>query len=224
MSQRSFQEICSTKNDDELLVIAADIESLTEDAKLVLAGELQRRNLSLPPQSAPSEDQGKPFALIALVFIAGLFLNILIAMLATELLATGIRQLIHPHSITTVLMKMWTLDILCAAGLGLSIYRIWRTQAAVWTWVLPTVWFLLRFVPAALAGGGHSVLVENRGILSQFSGSECIEGLQSMGCRNYFVFTIPMVRCASFSLGALLASKFIWPTKRTPVPATNVAP
>jgi hypothetical protein len=41
------------------------------------------------------------------------------------------------------------------------------------------------------------------------SGTACEHGLQAIGCRNWFLFTIPAVRTISYSLGAWLCWRFI---------------
>ena len=185
MVQPSFQELYSAKSDEELLTIAADIASLREDVKAILVQELERRNL----QQSPSQHRvdSRPAGLTpprALVFVGALLLNTCVALFCTPLVGAGLGKMFHPQSFSGLLWKWWTLDLLCAAGLGFSISRLWRSRSARWTWVLPAVWFAVRFLPAAFSGGNQSVLV-GHSVWSQFSGSECMNGLQSSGCRNF---------------------------------------
>ena len=186
--------------DEELLALAADSASLREDAKAILVQELERRNLQQPSHHTWPAELTPPRVLI---FVGALLLNTCIALLCTPLLKAGIGNTFHPHSFSGLLWKWWTLDLLCAAGLGFAISRLWRSRSALWTWVLPVLWFALGF--AALPGGNQSVLV-GKSVWSQFSGSECVSGLQSLGCRKFFLFTLPLVRGVSYSLGVYISS------------------
>src|SRR5437899_1597883 len=53
----SLAQVYSSKNDDELLSLAADPDSLIEEAIPLLAEELGRRGLSVPPAPAVVESQ-----------------------------------------------------------------------------------------------------------------------------------------------------------------------
>lgn len=230
--QPSLQEIYSTKSDEELLALAADNASLREDAKPILAQELQRRNLQQPMahDDVDSRSGSTPRTLgydyidsrfgatpRTLIFVGALLLNTCIALLLTPvivagigtmfppMLVAGIGTMFHPHSLATLLWKLCTMDFLCAAGLGFFISRFWRTRAAVWTWVLPFVWFALRFFPVALSSRSQSVLFSHS-VRSQFPGSECVNGMQSQGCINFLLFALPLtltlIKGVSYSLGA----------------------
>jgi hypothetical protein len=253
--QPSFQELYSAKTDDELLALAADSASLREDAKAVLAQELERRNLQPPTLQGGTGGNNEEardaermtlahgwaaldilmretvrrlarFGFLpsypkvaswrtgltaprALVFASGLLLNTCIALLGTPLLKAGIGTMFHPNSFSGLLWKSLALDFLGAAGLGFSVCRVWRSRSAVWTWVLPVLWFAVRFVPTAFSGGNKSVLV-GHSLWSQFYGSECASGLQSERCLNFILFMLPLVtslvRGVSYSLGAWVSS------------------
>jgi len=203
--QQSFQELYSAKTDEALLALAADSASLAEDAKATLWQELERRNLKQSPSHPKPES--RPAGSMpprALVFAGGLVLNTCIALLCTPLLEAGVGKMFQPHSLSGLLWKWWSLDFLCAAGLGFSISRFWRSGSAVWTWVLPVLWFTVRFVPIALSGENQSVLLDHS-VWSQFSGSGCTTGMQSLGCQNFFLFTLPLIRGIAYSLGAFLS-------------------
>ena len=214
MLPQSFQELYSAKTDDELLALAADSSSLREDAKSVLAQELQRRNLQQPP-SHHKVDSRQPNSTSprALVFVGAMLLNTAIALLFTPVSEAGIAKMFHPPSLARLLLQWWILDFMCATGLGFSISRLWRNKSATWTWVLPVLWFAFGFLVAALSGRNQSILV-NHSIWSQFSGSDCINGLRSIGCRNFVLFTLPLVRGVSYSLGAYIASLRLLGTDR----------
>jgi hypothetical protein len=197
-----LEDLYSSKTDDELLALAADDTSLREDAKPLLAHELQRRNLQPPISKGNSSSTHSTTR--ALVFGVALIINSCIAFLCTPLLERGIGMMFHAHSFAALLWKWWTLDPIFAAGLGFSVYRLWKTNAAAWTWVLPALWFGLRFIPAVLSGDNQSVMA-TRSVWSQFSGAECADGLHALGCRNFMLFTLPFVRGVFYSLGAYLS-------------------
>ena len=169
----SLKELYSSKTNDELLELAADDMSLREDAKTALADELERRSLQRPKQK--STDLQRPLSTNpalsrALTFALALIVSMCVALFLTPVLETGLGTMFHPHSLAALLWKWCTLDFLCAAGAGFSMYRIWKTKAAMWTWILPAIWFGLMFVLAAFSEGRQS-------LWSQFSGADCINGL-----------------------------------------------
>lgn len=60
MQRDSFEQLYSTKTDDELLALAADKASLRDDAKPILVDELRRRNLAEGSRGKTSEIQAAP--------------------------------------------------------------------------------------------------------------------------------------------------------------------
>jgi len=139
-------------------------------------------------------------------FVLFVLVNVLIALLGTAIAETAIGNFVHPHSLSGVLWKEYSLSIGCAACLGFSLRRIWKTSAAVWAWLLPCLWFCIRIIPALLSSSNQSVLSANGGVLYQFSGQGCENGIGALECRNFFVFTIPFVRAAAYSVGAMLSA------------------
>jgi hypothetical protein len=136
--------------------------------------------------------------LSAFKFFGLLVVNILVAVIGTAILTTGIGHVFHAHSMGAILWKEWSLSVGCSAAIGFGMWHSWRSRVAYWTWVLPTLWFGIKFVLAI----GHGSL------LSQFSGEECVEGVRAIGCVNWFTFSIPFVRSFFYSLGAYFASVF----------------
>lgn len=143
MNYQSLEQIYSSKSNDELLALSADNASLRDDAKEILIGELRRRGLDgvttaydgtgnrgFSPQ-APSR------LLRSLKFGAILILNVCVAVLGTAALEAEIGGAIHPRSISALLWKWWTLDLLCAALIGFLMWKTWKTEASKWTWTLP---------------------------------------------------------------------------------------
>ena len=140
-----------------------------------------------------------------LKFCGALILHTIVALIGTAILEGATAKAFRPQALAGVLWKEWALSLLCAAVIGFFMWRTWRVSAAMWVWVLPSVWFSLAFVLALFTSHGRSVLVGG-GLLSQFSGMGCEAGERALGCRNFFVFTIPFIRGVSYSVGAYLSS------------------
>ncbi len=138
-------------------------------------------------------------------FCVWLILHTIVAVLGTAVLDTAFGKVFHPHSLAAILWKEWILSLTCAAFIGFFMWRTWRVSAAMWVWALPSLWFALRFLSVLSTSQGQSVLVGG-GLWDQFSGAACDGGLRALGCRNFFVFTIPFVRGVFYSVGAGLSS------------------
>jgi hypothetical protein len=134
----------------------------------------------------------------ALRFFGLLLVNVAVAVFGTAILDTAIGEAFHPHSLGAILWKEWSLSIVCAAVIGMGMWRTWRSHVAYWTWVLPALCFGLKFVFAIGKGS----------LLFQFSGEACVLGVRPIGCINWFVFTIPFIRSVFYSLGAYASSVF----------------
>ena len=143
----------------------------------------------------------------ALRFCGLLLLNLAVALFGTAILDTTVGKLIPTHSINAVLWKEWTLSIICAAFIGFGMWWRWRSRAVKWTWVLTSLWFALRFLPAIGSGD----------LLFQFSGTGCRDGIAALGCRTFFVFTIPFIRGIAYSLGAYVSSAVYGPASTSGV-------
>ena len=225
MDRLTLEQLYSSKTDDELLALSADEESLREEAKQILASELQRRNLGLGNIRNDGWERGNASPrqqrfLRSLRFGGILLLNVCAAVLGAAVFESEIGSTIHPHSSGGLLWKWWSLDLFCAAVIGFLMWRAWKKEASKWTWTLPALWFGLRFTLALLSGGHGSVLVSSS-VWSQFSGADCENGWRpGSGCLNFVLFTAPFVRCVSFSIGAYFSSRL---GQRQPQPATEEA-
>jgi hypothetical protein len=144
----------------------------------------------------------------SLKFLGALMLSTLLALFGTAAVASPISRALHPHTIAGVVEREWILSIVVAAGLGFFTWRSWKFAASRWVWLLPALWFGFRFILAVSEPSYHSVLVVHKSLWSRFSGLECAEGLRAPGCLNWFLFTLPFIRGAAFSIGAWLASSF----------------
>ena len=132
----------------------------------------------------------------ALKFTGLLIVNVGVALVGTAIIDTAEGKLLPTQSLGGILWKEWILSIICAASIGFGVWRTWRTAVAKWTWVIPTAWFGIRLFFAI--GSGQ--------LWSQFSGTGCADGINSIECRNFFVFTIPLIRGVSYSGGAYMSS------------------
>jgi hypothetical protein len=211
---QSVEQVYSSKTDDELLALSADAPSLRDDAKEALIRELQHRGLGAAGvanyeagQDSTRAGRGRHF-LRSLKFGGILILNAVVAILGTAALEGEIGSAIHPRSISGLLWKWWSLDLICAAVLGFLVWRKWKVQASIWTWVVPAAWFGLGFTFALMSREEQSVLAAGHGLWYQFSGADCQNGyLSGSGCVNFWVFTAPCVRSVSYSIGAYISSR-----------------
>jgi hypothetical protein len=214
---------------EQLYSSKAEIASLRDEAKSVLADELRRRNLDAVPvdhERKPDRDGtslSKSRFIRVIRFGGILILNICVALLATAALETEIGGIFHPHSIAGVLWKFWSLDLLSPAIVGFFMWRTWKTEATKWAWALPAFWFGLRFIVALSSRGNQSVLW-NESVWSHFSGADCANGVPSSGCTNFFVFTVPFVRGVSYSIGAYFSSMVSHRTPQSTVDVDSSSP
>lgn len=123
----------------------------------------------------------------------GLWLvNVLVALFGTAVIEAPFSPVFHPRTIQALLIKQYLLSALFASLLGFFVYRRWRLKTAKWVGVGGICWFLLR-APLAFSQGG---------LWHQMSGIGCSNGLHSIGCTNWFIFTIPAFRTVCYSAGA----------------------
>jgi hypothetical protein len=211
VNSESLEQVYSSKTDDELLALSADAPSLRDEAKQALIRELQRRGLDAASIANCDAGQssvagmGRRFPR-SLKFGGILILNTFVAVLGTAALEGEIGSAIHPRSISGLLWKWWSLDLICAALLGFLVWRKWKMQASTWTWVVPAAWFGLRITFALLSPENQSVLAAGHGFWYQFSGADCQNGYRAgSGCVNSF--TAPCVRSVSYSISAYISSR-----------------
>lgn len=145
-------------------------------------------------------------------FCGLVLLNVVVALLGTAVVETAFGEVIPAHSLAVVLWKAWTLSIVCAGLIGFGMWRTWRSDPAKWTWILLTLWFTARFLPAAFS---------QRHVLHQFSGAACGNGV-SGECLDFLVFTIPFIRGLSYSFGAYVSS-LVYSSKRRPEPVSQIS-
>jgi hypothetical protein len=131
----------------------------------------------------------------SLRFLGLLLLNVFVAVIGTAVLDAGLcRAIPGPHTIYAVLWKETALSIICASFIGFGMWRRWRSKAAKWTWVIPSLWFAL----GSLAIAGHGIW----GPLSVSS----VSYLGAAEARSFFLLTIPLIRAVAYSVGAYISS------------------
>lgn len=90
MQRGSLAQLYSSKTDDQLLQLAADSNSLVEEALPILAEELRRRKLVIQPDLAAVDYEPPNFRITAVAksmrTLAGFLLNLLNAVFGTALL------------------------------------------------------------------------------------------------------------------------------------------
>ncbi len=193
-----LKSLYAQKNDEELLALRADFQSLTGVAQSALQNELDQRKLR-PDESSLHNDSTEQIAPENLILrgIRGfgfLLLNLIVAVFGTAIIETLLGLIYHPRTINSLLTKGDLLSALCALALGFVISRRWNLHAARWTGLFGAVWFAL----------GACVDINHGTVWSRMSGVACSEGLQAAHCMKWFVFTLPAVRTVFYSTGAWL--------------------
>ncbi|MGA9526612.1 MAG: hypothetical protein WBS24_00710 [Terriglobales bacterium] len=132
----------------------------------------------------------------ALKFGGLLLVNLAVAIIGTAILETALWRAIPSHSVAAIVSKEFILSIVIAVFIGFGMWRTWRNPVAKWTWILPAVWFAF----GCLTIAGHG---DVWGRLSGF-GSQSV--LNAPDGRSFFLFTVPLVRAVSYSVGAYLSA------------------
>jgi hypothetical protein len=127
-------------------------------------------------------------------FVGFVIAHTIAAVIGTAVVEHAIWRVVPTHSIVAVLWKECMLSTICATLIGLAMWRTWRTSSAKWSWILPAAWFALGFLAKRGDVWG--------GIFGLHSGSV----LSSPDTKTFFVFTVPLIRGAFYSVGAYISS------------------
>jgi hypothetical protein len=133
------------------------------------------------------------------------FLETLTAVFVTAILEGPLYRAVPTHTISTILLKHWRLDIECAALFGFVTYRVWKSSSVVWVWVLPALWFVLGVLIHGFRRHA-SVLYGESGLgyfWNQFGGLDCSNGLNRGAVRISSSFRFPLFARSFFPLEAL---------------------
>lgn len=131
-----------------------------------------------------------------LKFCGALLSNLLVAIIGTAILGTGFRRVIPPYTVSAIVRKEIFVSIVCAAFLGFFMWRIWRSAAAKWVWILTALWFVFGYL--ATAGSTN--------VWGRFPGLSSGNVLGVPDARTFFAFTIPLIRAISYSIGACISA------------------
>ena len=132
----------------------------------------------------------------ALKFGGLLLVNVAASLIGTAIMYSVYWRVIPTHSVATIVWKEFIFSIVCAAFIGFGMWCTWRNSVAKWTWILPAVWFAFGYL--TIAGRGD--------VWGELSGFGSRSVLSAPDLRNFFLFTVPLVRAVSYSIGAYLSS------------------
>lgn len=206
MQSAALVEHYSSKTDDELLALAANPSSLVEEAQLVLATELRRRNLAvLIPTSITSQSphRNRPVANFSRT-VGSLLLNLAIAVFGTAIIESSIwSRMGQSRSMFEVITREWLFSVTIAALLSYIVCRRRPNKAAMWVWVLPVLFLAFRVLLYATNKIDNS-------IWEHFLAPNCINGKAE--CRDFWIFTIVAARTVVYSLVGWVSWR-LWPKK-----------
>jgi hypothetical protein len=127
-------------------------------------------------------------------FAGFLIVQTVIALIGTAIIEHAIWRLVPAHSVVGILWKECILSATCAVLIGFGMWKIWPTSAAKWAWVLLALWFTF-----GLLTRQSDVL---GGLFVVHSGT----ALVAPGPASFFVFAVPLLRAAFYSIGAGISS------------------
>jgi hypothetical protein len=138
--------------------------------------------------------------------ILGLFLlDLSAAVFVPAIVEGGLWRLLPVHSAAAAITKELCLDLACASFFGFFMYLTWRSWTSKWAWTLSVLWFGFGAISYVTRTSTQSVLSNPESFWVDFSGAGC--GGPPMRCRDFFSFTVPMVRTISYSGTAWFASR-----------------
>ena len=132
----------------------------------------------------------------SLKFGSLLLIHFLIAVIGTAILDTSLRRLLlsPSHSFSATLWAECILSIVCALGLGFSLWRVWPSSAAKHAWVLAAAWFAI------------GLLATPSNVMGRLLPLASADSLGVKEIRSFFAFTVPLIRASCYSLGVYISS------------------
>jgi len=208
MQRDSLALLYASKTDDELLALAADLDSLTEEARPVLGDELRSRNLTSPqpnPTTVEHQTSPSPNKPLGEIFrTAGAFVaHLVAALLGTGMVESPFAAIVRavvgqPRSLASIEAKIWLTSVTTAALLGYFISKYRPSKTALWVWTLPGAILVCRVL---LYGIGNPVSAAEH-----FLAPNCLDSKSK--CQDFLVFTLSAVRACGYSLGAWISMRF----------------
>jgi len=206
MLRDSLVEVYLSKSDDELLSLAADPDSLIEEARPILAEELGRRGLMVAPPPAVVENQPPDFwsSAVGKFFraVGDYLLCFAIAILGSNAILGEINPIIHTNSYSGLAAKMWISGVTVAALLGFFVTRCRPTKMALWIWILPVILLVYRIVLYAT----RTSSIFGDSVLQHFVAPNCPESVRD--CTDFSFFTLLAARTLAYSLAAWVSLRF----------------
>jgi hypothetical protein len=210
----SFAHHYASKTDDEILALHADQDSLTDEARLILADELRRRNVTAFPPSSdvvkfkiPTFRDGAPIKALRTV---GVFIaHLIAAILGTAMVESPLWAVLgRPRSLAGIEAKTWATSLAIATLLGFYICKFRPGKSATWVWLIPGTIFALRVVLYGSRPTGS--------LAKHFLAPNCIDNPRE--CQDFLVFTISAARAFAYSAGAWASMRL-----QNSVPKTDTA-
>ena len=216
MLRDSPAQIYLSKSDDELLSLAAAPDSLVEEARPILAEELGRRGIIVPPVPAGVESPAPNFwsgAVGKFTRAAGDYLLCLaIAILGSNVILAEINPIIHTHSFSGLAAKTWISCVTLAVFLGFFATRYRPTRMALWIWILPVGFLIYRMV-LYISTRTNSIFGDS--FLQHFVAPNCLDNVRD--CTDFSFFTIFAARTLAYSLAAWVSLYFHRPLSKAEI-------
>jgi hypothetical protein len=211
MLHDSLAQVYLSKSDDELLSLAADPDSLIEEACPVLAKELGRRGLIVPPAPAVVRSQPPDFWSSAvgklLRSVGDYLLCFAIAILGSNAILWAMPT-VHTYSFSGLTVKTWVSGVTVAVLLGFFVTRYRPTKMALWIWILPVTLLVCRIV-LYMTTRTNSLFGDS--VLQHFVAPNCPENIRD--CQDFLFFTTLAYRTLAYSLAAWVSLHFQRPLK-----------
>jgi len=212
MLRDSLVQVYSSKSDVELLTLAADPDSLIEEARPILVEELGRRGLPVAP--APTVVKGQLAEFWNSSFgkflrsVGDYLLCFAISILGSNAILAEINPMIHTHSFAGLIVKMWISCVTLSVLLGFFVTRYRPTRMALWIWILPVILLVYRIVLYRTTR--TSIFADS--VFQHFVAPNCLE--HTADCRDFSFFTIFAARTAAYSMAALASLHFRKPQSK----------
>ena len=132
------------------------------------------------------------------LYVAHLAVAVFGSMIVGSRVGRIIGWFIHERSMNGRVEQALILSVVYGVVLGFLVYWQWMWKAAIWLWIIPSIFFALASIAAQRLHGGWWYWV---------SGMACEHG-EYNGCKD-LTFTILFLQSTGYSIGTLMASWLI---------------
>jgi hypothetical protein len=133
----------------------------------------------------------------------GFILNSAFAVVGPEIIGWPLLQQIPSSSPSEVIAKACVGNPLIAAVLGVLVQKLTQSKVVRWAWPLPLLSLAIGLLVRYLSGGAA--------LTARFTGLACTDPIHTWDqCRDFFVFTLPILRAVPYSLAALATKPGGW--------------